>query len=192
MIMRNLSSRRSVLAGLGALLALPAAAVDDRGPPVGMAAPDIGTPLDQTGKPRALATLAGKNGTVFLFFRSADWCPYCQRQLMDLNAGLADIEKRGFKLAALSYDSPEILAKFTEKREIKYTLLSDPKSEVIDRYGLRDPAYAGKPKFDGVPRPIILILDPKGVIKAKLFEESYKDRPPVAQVLARIDEVMGR
>lgn len=189
--MINTSSRRGVLALLGALLALPlsAAALDDRGPPVGTAAPDIGTPLDQTGKPRALASLAGRNGTVFLFFRSADWCPYCQRQLMDLNAGLADIEKRGFKLAALSYDSPEILAKFTEKREIKYPLLSDPRSEVIDRYGLRDPAYAGKPKFDGVPRPIILILDPKGVIKAKLFEESYKDRPPVAQVLAKLDEI---
>lgn len=136
--------------------------------------------------------MAGKNGTVLLFFRSADWCPYCQRQLMDLNAGLPEIEKRGLKLAAISYDSTDILAKFTDKREIKFTLLSDPKSEVIDRYGLRDPAYAGKPKFDGVPRPIILILDPKGTIKAKLYEESYKDRPPVAQILAKIDEVAGK
>lgn len=187
-------SRRAVMAGLGALVLLSsaAAALDDRGPAVGAVTPDIGTPLDQMNKPRGLASLAGKNGTVFLFFRSADWCPYCQRQLMDLNAGLADFEKRGFKLAALSYDSPEILAKFTEKREIKFPLLSDPKSEVIDRYGLRDPAYAGKPKYDGVPRPIILILDTKGVIKAKLYEESYKDRPPVAQILAKIDEVSAK
>lgn len=188
-------SRRALLelgAGVGALLALssPARALDDRGPPVGTATPDIGMPLDQAAKPRPLASLTGKNGTVFLFFRSADWCPYCQRQLMDLNEGLAEIEKRGFKLAALSYDSPEILAKFTEKRDIKFPLLSDPKSAVIDRYGLRDPAYAGKPKYDGVPRPIILILDPKGVIKAKLYEESYKDRPPVAEVLAKLDTAL--
>lgn len=185
-------SRRGVAAlslGVLALGALPAVALEDRGPAVGTAVPDIGTPLDQTSKPRALASLAGKNGTVFLFFRSADWCPYCQRQLMDLNAGLPEIEKRGFKLAAISYDSPEILAKFTDKREIKFPLLSDPKSEVIDRYGLRDPQYAGKPKFDGVPRPIIFILDAKGVIKAKLYEESYKDRPPVAEVLAKIDQI---
>lgn len=185
-------SRRALGFGALAFLSWPAAALDERGPAVGTAAPDIGMPLDQAGKPRALAGLAGKNGTVLLFFRSADWCPYCQRQLMDLNAGLAEIEKRGLKLAAISYDSPEILAKFTEKREIKFTLLSDPKSEVIDRYGLRDPAYAGKPKYDGVPRPIILILDAKGTIKAKLYEESYKDRPPVAQVLAKIDEVSAK
>ncbi|MBX7197829.1 MAG: peroxiredoxin family protein [Rhodospirillaceae bacterium] len=190
----NEISRRAAALGFGVLLlgALPAVALEDRGAAVGTTVPDIGAPLDQTGKPRTLASLAGKNGTVFLFFRSADWCPYCQRQLMDLNAGLADIEKRGFKMAALSYDSPEILAKFTEKREIKFTLLSDPRSEVIDRYGLRDPQYAGKPKFDGVPRPIIFILDPKGVIKAKLYEESYKDRPPVDQVLAKIDEVAAK
>ena len=175
-----------------AVAALPAAADDDLGPAVGITAPDIGKPLDQASMPHTLAGLAGKNGTVLLFFRSADWCPYCQRQLMDLNEGLADIEKRGYKLAAISYDSPEILQKFTEKRGIKFTLLSDPKSEVIDRYKLRDPQYAGKPKFDGVPRPIIFILDTKGVIKAKLYEETYKTRPPVAEVVARLDAVTAK
>ena len=186
----KLSRRSAWTLGLGVLLfaAIPVAALDDLGPPVGVAAPSIGTPLDQASKPRAAASLAGKNGTVLLFFRSADWCPYCQRQLMDMNAGLAEIEKRGYRLAGISYDSPEILQKFTEKREIKFPLLSDPKSEVIDRYGLRDPQYKDKPKFDGVPRPIILILDAKGVIKAKLYEETYKTRPPLDQVLAKLDE----
>jgi peroxiredoxin Q/BCP len=105
-----------------------------------------------------------------------------------MNAGLAEIEKRGFRLAAISYDSPEILQKFTEKREIKFPLLSDPTSEVIDRYGLRDPQYKDKPKFNGVPRPIIFILDAKGVIKAKLFEETYKTRPPLELVLTKLDD----
>ena len=186
----NISRRSAWTLGLGAFVfaALPAVAVEDLGPALGTAAPTIGTPLDQASKPRTAASLAGKNGTVLLFFRSADWCPYCQRQLMDMNAGLAEIEKRGYHLAAISYDSPEILLKFTEKREIKFPLLSDPKSEVIDRYGLRDPQYKDKPKFDGVPRPIIFILDAKGVIKAKLFEETYKTRPPLEQILAKMDE----
>ena len=185
--------RAASLCAVALLLAGPFAAHanDDLGPAVGTAAPAIGAPLDQTAKPRALASLAGKNGTVLLFFRSADWCPYCQRQLMDLNEGLNDIEKRGYHLAAISYDSPEILAGFTEKRGIKYTLLSDPKSEVIDRWNLRDPQYKEKPKFNGVPRPIIFILDSKGMIKAKLYEETYKTRPPVAEVVAKLDQVTG-
>ena len=83
----------------------------------------------------------GKNGLVLFFFRSADWCPYCQAQLIDVNGGVAEIEKRGYRVAGLSYDSPEILQAFTAKRHITYTLLSDPKSEVIDRYKLRDPQY---------------------------------------------------
>jgi peroxiredoxin len=112
-----------------------AAAADDLGPPVGIMTPDIGTRLDQTGKPHQLADLIGKNGLVLFFFRSADWCPYCQAQLININGGVAEIEKRGYHVAGLSYDSPEILQAFTVKRHLTYTLLSDPKSEIIDLYG---------------------------------------------------------
>jgi peroxiredoxin len=176
---------------VGGLVAVTAFA-DDLGPPVGTKAPDIGTRLDQTGKPRTLADLMSKNGVVLLFFRSADWCPYCKAQLIDVNGGVAEIEKRGYGVAALSYDSPEILAAFTVKRQITYTLLSDPKSEVIDRYKLRDPQYPPGNRAYGVPRPIIFILDPNGVIKAKLYEESFKDRLPVAAVISKLDELSGR
>lgn len=175
---------------IGAFLA-GAASAEDLGPPVGLKAPDVGTRPDQTGKPRTLPDLMGKNGLVLMFFRSADWCPYCQAQLIDMNGGNAEIEKRGYRVAALSYDSPEILQAFTAKRHIAFTFLSDPKSEVIDTYKLRDPQYPPGSRAYGVPRPIILILDRNGVIKAKLYEESYKVRPPVAAVISKLDE-MGK
>jgi len=47
-----------------------------------------------------------------LFVRSASWCPFCQVQLIDVNRITADLAKRGYTLAALSYDSPEVLATF--------------------------------------------------------------------------------
>jgi len=165
------------------------ASADDLGPPVATKAPDIGTRLDQNGKPRTLADLMGQNGLVLMFFRSADWCPYCQAQLIDVNSGVAEIEKRGYRIAALSYDSLEILQAFTVKRHIAYTFLSDPKSEVIDLYKLRDPQYPPGNRAYGVPRPIIFILDRDAVIKAKLYEESYKVRPPVAVVISKLDEL---
>jgi peroxiredoxin len=171
----------------GALSA--AAAADDLGPPVGVSAPDIGTRLDQTGKPRKLADVMGPNGVVFMFFRSADWCPYCQAQLIEMNGGNADIEKRGYRIAALSYDSPEILQNFTAKRHIAFTFLSDPKSEVVDLYKLRDPQYPPGSKAYGVPRPIIFIVDKAGVIRAKLYDESFKVRPPLSLVLEKLDEL---
>ena len=161
----------------------------DLGPPTDSKAPTIGTPLDQTGKPRSMTSLMGEKGLVLFFFRSADWCPFCQAQMMDLNTGVAEVEKRGYRLAGISYDSPKILAEFIEKRGIKYTLLSDPKSEVIDRYQLRDPQYPPGNLAYGVPRPIIFILDRNGIIKAKLYEDTYKKRPPVGLVIETLDKV---
>lgn len=109
--------------------------------------------------------------------------------MMDLNTGVGEIEKRGYRLAGISYDSPQILATFIERRGIKYTLLSDPKSEVIDRYGLRDPQYPPGNRAYGVPRPIIFILDRYGIIKDKLYEATYTKRPPVGLVIETLDKI---
>jgi peroxiredoxin len=131
----------------------------------------------------------GEKGLVLLFIRSADWCPYCQAQLIDLNTAVAGIERRGYRIAGISYDSPQILSTFIERRGIKYTLLSDPKSEIIDRYNLRDPQYKPGSRAYGVPRPIIFVLDKSGTIKAKLYEESYRERPPATLVVETLDKV---
>jgi peroxiredoxin len=163
----------------------------DLGPPTSSQAPSIGTPLDSTGAPRAMESLMGKKGVVLFFFRSAGWCPFCQAQLIDLNNGVAEIEKRGYRLAGLSYDQPDVQAAFIAQRGLQYTLLSDPKSEIIDRYGLRDPQYKEGSRAYGVPQPIIFILDRHGVIKAKLYEDTFKKRPPVALVIETLDKVGG-
>ncbi len=165
------------------------AAPQEFGPAIGAKAPDIGTPPDQTGAPRSLASLMGEKGLVLFFFRSADWCPYCQAQMMDLNIAVAGIERRGYKMAGISYDSPQILSTFIERRAIKYTLLSDPKSEIIDRYNLRDPQYKQGSRAYGVPRPLIFVLDKSGTIKAKLYEETYQKRPPATLVVETLDKV---
>jgi peroxiredoxin len=182
---------RMIAALMMALLAIcnVAFAADDLGPAIGTRAPDIGTPFDQTGTPRSFTSLMGDKGVVLFFFRSAAWCPYCQAQLIELNTGVKEMEKRGYRLAGLSYDSPDVLEGFTTKRDLTYTLLSDPKSAVIDRYGLRDPQYAAGSKAYGVPRPIIFIVARDGTIRAKLFEDTFKKRPPLALVLETIDKV---
>src|SRR5262245_63935993 len=192
-------SRLSLLgAVVGALLALfvkPAlqlSAAEELGPQVGSRVPDIGSPPDQNGNPRTLQSLMGENGLVLFFFRSADWCPYCQAQMIDLNTAVAAIERRGYRMAGISYDRPQILKTFIDRRQIGYTLLSDPKSEIIDRYRLRDPQYPpGSPAY-GVPRPITFILDKSGMIKAKLYEETYTKRPPAALVISTIDKVAAQ
>lgn len=157
------------------------------GPKVGSRAPDVGVRPDQTGRMRRLSELAGDKGVVLMFYRSAGWCPFCQAQLIAMNEGAAEIEKRGYKVVGLSYDEPSVTKAFTDRRGISYVLLSDPKSEVIDRWGIRDPQYPVGSRAYGVPRPAIFILDRRGVVRASLAEETYQKRPPVSEVLKAID-----
>ena len=98
-------------------------AAEELGPSVGARVPDIGSPPDQTGAPRNLQSLMGEKGLVLFFFRSAEWCPFCQAQMIDLNTALPALERRGYRMAGISFDSPQNLKTFIERRQIGYTLL---------------------------------------------------------------------
>ncbi len=175
-------------------LAAPATANPDfdLGPAVGSTAPSIGSPLDATGKPRTMASLVGEKGVVLFFFRSIAWCPYCQLQLMELNGGVDEMAKRGYRLVGVSYDPTAVQAQFIADRSIKFSLLSDPKSEIIDRFKLRDPQYSPGSRAYGVPRPAIFVLDRDGVVKAKLYESAYTKRPPLSLVLETLTKVSAQ
>jgi peroxiredoxin len=163
-----------------------AQAPKDLGVAVGSAAPAIGA-TTQDGKPVGFADLKGEKGLVIAFVRSADWCPFCKQQLKDLNTISGDLEKRGFKLAALSYDSVETLAKFAKSSKISYTLLSDPQSKVIDAFGIRNMDVAGNRRMDGIPHPAIYVIGADGAVLDKLYEENYRKRPPTDIVLKAVD-----
>ncbi|MBP8246587.1 MAG: peroxiredoxin family protein [Phenylobacterium sp.] len=169
------------------MLAWPAAAAAfDPGPAVGSKAPPISA-HDVAGKPVTIAGLSDKKGVVLVFFRSAKWCPYCQKQLIELKDAQAPLAQRGYRLVALSYDPPEVLTRFAQQRDIGYALLSDTGSQTIDAFKLRDPQYQSGSFAYGVPVPAIFVISPRGVVQAKLAEEGYKTRPPVAAVLAVVD-----
>ena len=124
--------RIATIMGLALLTSgLAQAASWDVGPPVGMRVPALHA-TDLKGVHVTIAGLSGKNGLVLVFFRSAKWCPFCQKQLFDLKDAPAPLAQRGYKLAAMSYDPADVLTLFTEKRDIPYPLLSDVGSVTID------------------------------------------------------------
>jgi peroxiredoxin len=151
--------------------------------PAAFAAKDAG------GKPRTLASVAGKNGTVLVLVRSAKWCPYCQAQLKELKAAQAPLGQRGYNLVALSYDAPETLAAFAQKTGISYTLLSDQNSTVIDALGLRDPAYEAGSFAAGVPKASTLVIDRSGTVRWKSVSTDYKIRAQNSTIIAAVDSL---
>jgi peroxiredoxin len=160
----------------------------DFGPAIGEHI-DIGTLADQTGTARDLASLTGENGLVLMFVRSADWCPFCQAQMIEINGSLAEIESRGYAMATISYDNTDILSRFTAREGIGYTMLYDEGSQIIEKYGLRETNYEEGHRAYGVPKPIVFILSPAGEIKGKLFEENYRVRPPATAVVEALDAI---
>ena len=74
----------------------------------------------------------------------------------------------------ISYDSADVLKRAASKHHISFPLLSDAGSKTIDAYGIRNAEATGR--FAGIPHPTTFVVDDKGVIRAKLFHEGYKER----------------
>src|SRR5260370_40930556 len=68
------------------------------GLPVGQKAPAFAA-RDQSGREQSNETLKGSKGTVLLFFRSADWGPFCKAQLVQLQDSKQRFEAQAIKRA---------------------------------------------------------------------------------------------
>ncbi len=94
------------------------------------------------------------------------------------------------KLAAISYDSEEILKYFSARQKIEYPLLADPDSKVIRAYGVLNREATGMQK--GFARPGYFFLDPKGVIREKFFDARYRERLSGNSVIAKLFPELGQ
>jgi len=189
-----MKNRLPVLAALVVALATPLIAADGAtaqpaaavpawvpGLKVGATAPGF-TLKNAAGQEVALSALLKQGPVALAFVRSADWCPFCRKQLQELQQNLAAISAAGVQVIALSYDSPATNAAAVAKLGLTLPLLSDEGSKVIDAYGIRNAEAKGRSA--GVPHPVLFILDQKGTIRAKLARDGYRDRPESAEIIA--------
>jgi hypothetical protein len=109
-----------------------------------------------------------------------------------LQRSYPDYEQQQIAVFAISYDSVEVLAAFTEKYGITYPLLSDVGSRVIRELGLlndrvteQHAAYGIAPSERplGTPYPGLILLDENGTVTEKRFHQSYRERETGAGIL---------
>ena len=139
--------------------------------------------LDTGGAPQTFDSLAGAKGTVVAFVRSADWCPYCKKQLIELEAAAAPLADAGWTLVAVSYDPVETLAGYKADKGLSYALLSDEGSVAIKAFNLLNTDVKPGSRYDGIPHPAIVFIGADGTIKQTLREDGYKTRPAVDLVI---------
>ncbi len=98
--------------------------------------------------------------------------------------------ERRIEVAAISVDSTEESRKLLQSRGFHYPLLSDPKAEVIRRYGLLH-AKAGEDGQD-VARPAELLLDSKGTIVWENLTDDLRVRARPDAILGASDRLLGK
>lgn len=104
---------------------------------------------------------------------------------MELERNLGRIRQAGLGLAAVSYDSVATLKTFADRQHITFPLLSDEGSRVIREFGILNAEAKEGTQFYGIPYPGTYILDSKGLVRAKYFEEDYRERDNAGLVLLR-------
>jgi hypothetical protein len=103
---------------------------------------------------------------------------------VELQGRYDDIRKQGFGLIAISYDSPETLKKFADSRGIRFPLISDSASAIIKRFGIVNEQHEAGTRSYGIPHPGTFIVNRKGVVTARFFEDAYQERYTAASILA--------
>lgn len=165
------------------MLARPARA-EPAGPDVGARIPAFEL-TDQQGKRQTFESLRGPRGLLLVFQRSADWCIYCKDQLAQLERQRENFDQEGIRVAAVTFDSADILRHFGERAGITYPLLSDPHSKTIRAFGLLNEAVPTDHRFHGVAQACRLLIDSQGRVTAKFLEPNPTDRLTAGNILVR-------
>jgi len=123
----------------------------------GTPAPDFSLPQTASQK---IALHDHRGHPVILVFYPADWSPVCGDQLALYNEILAEFDRFGAKIIAISVDGPWCHAAYARDRKLEFTLLSDfePKGEVARKYG----AYR---ESDGICERALFVIDSQGIIR---------------------------
>ena len=130
---------------------------------------------------------------------------------MELQDRIEDLRAQGIGVAAISYDTEEVLAAFAERRGVKdVPLLSDDDSSVIRAFGIynhiaeegigpnaEDPdvkadvnqyvsVFGANPMIVGTPFPGTFIVDREGRVTSRFFEEFYRERNTAANIMLKL------
>ena len=159
------------------------------------------TSIDQNGKTIELKELLKKGSVVIVFYRG-EWCPYCNKQLKQLQDSLVLITNKGASLIAISPESLENIAKTIQKTKSTYSIISDDSLKIMSAYKVSfalDRKTIIKYKGYGInlnktngsngnnlPVPAVYIINKEGKISYRYFDVNYKNRVSVKEILKHL------
>ena len=119
--------------------------------------------LDQNGKEHLLSYHRG--AYVLIYFYPKDDTPGCTKEACVIRDMYKEFESNSVKVFGISADSVENHKKFVEKYQLPFTLLSDPKKEVIKLYGAEGELFNKRISYlvgpDGIIKKVYPKVDPE-------------------------------
>mgnify|MGYP003381847140 CR=1 FL=1 len=162
----------------------------DPGPAIGSSFPGVRARYEGR-EITLIQEFAGTKGTVFIASRSLDWCPYCMRQLIQLQETSKDFSAAGIGLVAITYDEPKLQQAFIDKFGITIPVLSDVDGLSFKTLGILNDEYQQGDFQYGIPHPGMIVIDPAGRVVGKLFLEAYSTRVDSKAALAFAQKALG-
>jgi len=141
-------------------------------------------------------------GDVVVIFYRGHWCPFCNKQLGQLNDSLAMITAKGASVVAISPETMENVVKTVEKSKADFPIISDESMAIMKAYKVGfvvdDKTQERYKKFGldfsvvngsngaNLPVPATYIIDKNGMIKYAFFNPDYKKRTSVKDILEHL------
>lgn len=155
---------------------------------------------DQNGKEVNLKKL-GKSGLVVMLFYRGQWCPFCNKQLSEMQDSISLIAAKGATVVAITPEKPENIKKTIEKTKASYSVLFDDGLKIMKDYKVAfavETLVIEKYKSYGIdfttangnnganlPVPAVYIIK-NGKIIYRYFDADYKKRPSVKEILTHL------
>ena len=163
---------------------------------VGDAAPTFSA-KDANGRSVELRQLL-KKGPVVLYFYRGQWCPFCNKQLSQLQDSLQQLTAKGAQVVVVSPETQENIGQTVTKTKASFPIIHDQDFAIMKAYKTAftvDDATATKDRGFGLdlkkangadanvlPVPATYIIGKDGKIKFAYFNLDYRRRVTVKQV----------
>jgi|SRR5882672_1911659 len=171
-----------------------------KGLSVNSKAPDF-TAKDQSGKSINLKSQLTKNTVVLVFYRG-EWCPFCNKELKDIEDSLKFITEKHAIVLAVTPEKQENVSKTIAKTKASYSILHDEGLKIMKSYGVSfkidsltnlkyksygiDFTSANGTNGANLPIPAVYIINKEGQIIYRYFDADYRKRPSIKELIGHL------
>jgi peroxiredoxin len=156
--------------------------------------------VDNSGKTISLKILLKSHKAVVLFFYRGQWCPYCNKQIKELQDSLQLLTGKDAYVVGVTPETRENINKTIDKTHASFSIIQDKGYTIMKAYQVNytvDAELLGKLKNYGVdleknngntdhvlPVPATYVINQSGKITYVHFDKDYTKRASVKSIMA--------